>query len=238
MDISKISLSLTHLYLEMARSVFTGIHHPEKKPQDQILAEEGIDPFAGIIFSITTATIIYSYLALEAFVNYHLYQIWETSRIAHGAFEDLKQKKPSWAEKTIPIYRNFYQDYGQFDQFEDLKQTDLNDLGKRIKVICEAFKIRKIHDVDTRLWQQFKELLEKTRHFLVHPFPDPTKFQDMMKTLLWEKKLGEYVQIAQDVIKHFYIETGKEVPEWVEKNTLFLIKGFEYLHKKNCRSKF
>lgn len=234
MDISKLNLGLTQLYLEMARSVFTGVHHPEKKPKKQILAEEGIDPLAGIIFSITTVTVIYSYLALEAFANYHLYKIWENSKIAHKTFENFKQKDPEGGNQMIPTYNNFYKDYGQVDRFEDLKRTDLKDIDKRIKVICEAFKIRKIHDADTRLWQEFKGLLEKARHFLVHPFPDPTKFQDMMKTLLWEKKPGEYVQIAQNIIKHFYMETKQEVPEWVEKNTLFSSKGFNYLHKKNC----
>lgn len=233
MDFSKINLSLTQLYLEMARSIFTGIHPPENKTIDQILAEEGIDPFAGIIFSITSVTVIYSYLALESFTNYHLYKIWETSRKAHEAVEDLKQRDPKVAEKIIPTYDSFYKDYGRFNRFEDLKQTNLKDLDKRIKVICEAYKISKIHDTDTKLWQEFKGLLEKVRHFLVHPFPDPTKFQDMMKTILQEKKLGHYVQIAQDIIKHFYMETGIEVPNWIEKNTLFLIKGFEYLKKNS-----
>jgi hypothetical protein len=234
MDVPQINLSLSHLYLEMARSIFTGIHLPEKKSTKQILDEKGIEPLAGIIFSITSATIIYSYLALEAFANYHLYQIWEYSRKAHDEFEELKQKDTKLEEKMMIAYANFYQDYGKVDKFEDLKETDLKMLDKRIKVICESLKIHKIHDVDAKLWQKFLELLKKARDFLVHPFPDPTKFQDMMKTLLIEKKIGEYIQIAQEIIKHFYKETGKKVPDWVEKNTLFLSKGYEYLDKKNC----
>lgn len=98
-----------------------------------------------------------------------------------------------------------------------------------MKVICEAFKIPKIHEVDAKLWQEFKELLEQARHFLVHPFPDPAKFQNMMNTLLWQRKMGEYTQTTQNVVKHFYNQLGREVPKWVENNTLFLIKGFECL---------
>lgn len=229
MDIAKINLGLTQLYLEMARSVFTGIHHPELKPQEDITTEEEFDPIAGTIFSITTVTIIYSYLTLEAFSNYHLYKIWEHSRRAHKAIEELKQRDPKHTKKIIPSYDQFYQEYGRYDRFEDLKQTDLRELGERMKVICDAFEIPRIHEVDTRLWQEFKGLLEKARQFLVHPFPDPTKFQNVMKTILWEKKIGEYVQTAQNVIKYFYTRSGGEVPKWVDNNTLFLIKGFECL---------
>lgn len=221
MDIDKINLHMTQLYLEMARSVFTGIHHPE------IRAEEEFNAITGTIFSITTVTIIYSYLALEAFSNYHLYTIWGHSKKAHKAIEELKQRDPEHTQKIIPTYDQFYQNYGRYDRFEDLKTTDLRELGKRMKVICDAFKIPRIHEVDPRLWQEFKGLLEKARQFLVHPFPDPTKFQNMMKTILWERKIGEYAQTAQNMIKYFYNQLGQEVPNWVEKNTLFLSKGFE-----------
>ena len=68
----------------------------------------------------------------------------------------------------------------------------------------------------------------------MHPFPDPTEFPKMMDTVLKDTKGGEYVQIAQNIIKHFYKETGAQMPEWVEKNTLFSIKGFKYLYKNNC----
>lgn len=229
MDIAKINLRLTQLYLEMARAVFTEIHHPGIKTQEEIMAEEELDPIAGTIFSVTTVTIIYSYLALEAFSNYHLYQIWEHSRMAHKAMEDLKQRDPEHTKNIKPTYDEFYQEYGKYDRFEDLKRTDLRELGERIKVICEAFKIPKVHEADARLWQKFKELLEDVRHFLVHPFPDPTKFQEMMKTVLWERKMGEYTQTSQNIIKYFYSRLGKEVPKWVESNSLFLIKSFECL---------
>ncbi len=228
-----IYLSLTQLYLEMARAVFTGIHHPEKKPIDKIRSDDGISPITGIIFLATSATIIYSYLALEAFANYHLYEIWKTSKIAHTAIENLRQKNPKSVENVVPTYDSFYQKYGQCDRFKDLKSTDLMELGKRIKVICETLGIRKIHDVDPKLWQSFKELLEKARHFLIHPIPDPSEFEDMMKTILLEKELGEYVQIAQKIITHFYTETGHNTSEWVDKNTLFIIQGFEYIYKKD-----
>lgn len=151
MDISRINLSLTQLYLEVARSVFTGIHHPEKKPKEQVLAEDGVDPLSGIAFSVVSVTVIYSYLALEAFANYHLYRIWEYSQVAHETLEDLKRKDPEVVKNTKPTYDDFYQKYGSIDQFENLKRTDLRDLDKRLKVICEALEIRKVHEVDVTL---------------------------------------------------------------------------------------
>lgn len=53
-----------------------------------------------------------------------------------------------------------------------------------------------------------------------------------MMTLLFKEELGKYIRVAQAIIKHFYAETGKEVPGWVERNTLFSIKGLEYMHKR------
>jgi len=234
MDISKINLDLTQLYLEMARSVFTKVYFAGDRPPELVLLTDGIEPALGIEFALTSVTIIYTYLSLEAFANYYLYFIWEACKAFYEVSECQKQKHPAPNKKMIPPYHSFYQKYGHYDKFEELKKTDLRDLDTRIKVLCEAFEIRKIHEVNVRLWQQFKGLLKQARHFLVHPFPDPTKFPKMMDTLLRDTKGGEYVQIAQDIIKHFYKETRAEMPEWVEKNTLFSIGGFEYLHKKNC----
>lgn len=224
-----ITLNLPHLYLEMARAVFTGIYPRGEKPEEELATESGISSVGGVIFTATSATIIYSYLSIEAFVNYHLYEIWEHSRTAHEAIENLKEENPKAAKNVIPLYDTFYQKYGHYDEFEKLKSTDLGELGKRVNVLCEAIEIRKIHDADPELWQSFQKLLRRVRHFLIHPFPDPTRFHDMMRKILIETKLGEYPEIAQRMIQHFYEEKGESAPGWVGGNTLFRFKGIEYL---------
>lgn len=225
--------NVPQLYLEMARAVFTGVHHPEKKTLEQICDEDGMDPLLGIQFAMVSVTILYNYLAIEAFVNVYIYKIWNESRIIHWAVEDLKQKNLKLTENSKPRYDDFYQKYGKKFPFEKLKETDLRDLAKRIKVVCKEFNIRQIYEVNNKLWQEFIGLLGKVRHYFIHPYPDPTKFEEMMKTILLEQKGGKYLQIAQDIIKHFYVETKRDIPKWVEQNLLFTIKGFEYLYKKD-----
>lgn len=227
--VANIYLNLTQLYLEMARSIFTEIHYPPEKTIQETVAKEGISPSAGLIFAVTSVTIIYSYLALEAFVNYHLYKIWEASRRNYQAL-----KKNNLLKRATPKYFDFYKAYGsRAEKFKDLKKTaDLRDLGKRIKVLCEALNIPKIHEADAGLWEDFKGLLEEARHFLVHPFPDPTEFQETIKTILQKEEPGRYVQVTQNIVKHFYSQTGREIPGWVDENELLRLKGFEYLPHK------
>ena len=226
--------NVPQLYLEMARAVFTGVRHPEKKTLEQICDEDGLDPLLGIQFAMISVTILYSYLAIEAFVNAYLYEIWDQSRIIHMTVEDLRQKNHKLSESFKPRYDDFYQKYGKIEPFEKLKQEkELRDLAERIKLVCKEFNIRQIYEVDNGLWQEFKGLLEKVRHYFTHPYPDPTKFDEMMKTILLEQKGGKYLQISQDIIKHFFVETKRDIPKWVEENLLFTIKGFEYLYKKD-----
>ena len=209
----------------MARSVFTDIRHSGRRSTKKILTEDGIGPVEKIRSAVISVTVIYSYLAIEAFVNYHLYDIWKASIKSHNAFE----KNPQLYKTHKPLYDEFYKKYGHYRKFEKLKDTQLGDLGTRIKEICNSFKIRKISDSNNKLWNEFKELQKEMRNFLIHPFPNPIKFQNTMKTLLYEKNTKNYVQIAQDIIKHFFTEKGQALPEWVEKNKLFRIKCFEYI---------
>ena len=139
----------------MARSIFMGIKPSKDKPVDRILDADEIDPIAGIAFSVSTVAVIYSYLALEAFTNYHLYKIWKDSRKFHAIINNLKQADPKQVENLAPTYDSFYQKYGRHDKFEDLRSTDLRNLNKRIKTICEEFKIPKVHEVNNELWMKF-----------------------------------------------------------------------------------
>jgi hypothetical protein len=217
----------------MARAIYTGIYHLDRKALDEPLTDSDVDPVTGIIFAATSATIIYSYLAVEAFVNYLLFQIWQISPKVHAKIAAIRRENPELG-KNLFGYDRFYQKYGHCREFESLKSTDLRDLGERIKIICKTYNIPQVHEADPQLWQSFKDLLEKARHFLIHPFPDPSKFQDTMKTILWDTGTGEYAQIAQRIIAHIYRERGLKTPAWLEKNTLFTIKGFDYIHEREC----
>ena len=50
-----------------------------------------------------------------------------------------------------------------------------------------------------------------------------------MNKLLMETAAGKYAETAAGVIEHFYLGKNKDVPDWIKKNTVFRIIGFEYL---------
>jgi len=84
-----IHLDPTQCYLEMSRAVFTSI------PAHQFEAESDDDIFTAIIFSLTSVTIIYSYLAIESCINYHLYKIWEKRDTDSKVAKRFRNKKIS-----------------------------------------------------------------------------------------------------------------------------------------------
>lgn len=223
------NLDIPHNYLEMARSVFTGIHEPKeiKKQEDENTKGK---KQAGILFAMTSATVIYSYMAIESFINYWLYKIWEDSRYFHDKIEEINKAKPKL--KSVARFDDLYIKYGKEDNFEQLKNTDIGDLKKRINVVCEQLEIPPIHRKNKKLWNSFNELLSDARHFLIHPFPDPIKFQSFMQKLLMETEAGKYSETASGIIKHFYIEKKEEPPDWIAQNTVFEIIGFGYCHNK------
>lgn len=226
MSKQSFNLDLPHHYLEMARSVFTGIFAPKGKKNVKIDSTNE-QQYAGIIFTMTTATVIYSYMAIESFINYWLYRIWEESRSCHDAIERINKTNP--ALKSVARFDWFYKLYGKEDEFEKLSNTDLSDLKTRLKVVIDGLEIQQIHKTNPQLWSDFNQLLTQARHFLIHPFPDPTKFQETMTKLLMETEAGKYAETAALIIKHFYDEKKEDPPDWVEKNTVFGIAGFESL---------
>jgi len=64
-NVENLQISLAQSYLEIARAMF----------QERNVEEEGsIDPDFTTLFGMLSTVILYSYLAVEAFVNYHFYK--------------------------------------------------------------------------------------------------------------------------------------------------------------------
>jgi len=230
METVKVNLRLTQLYLETARSIFTGIHRTKEDKLGEMSNEE-LDRLSNILFAMASMSVIYSYLAVESFANYHLYKIWTQGKRAQKAFEDIGRKDPKLLVGLRPTYGDFFKKYGHVGKFEDLKTTRLRDLDKRLTEICTAYAIIPIHRKNTRLWQEFKGFLKLTRNFLVHPLPDPAKFNEVSRTLLYEKPSGAYVEIAKQVIGHYYVELKQRTPDWLQQNELFTLRGVNWLSK-------
>ena len=97
-------------------------------------------------------------------------------------------------------------------------------MKEKIKVLCKEFKIPQIYEKDSKLWQEFLELLEKTRDFLVHPNPEEEIFHKYCKQLVnTEKPFLTFPKVASEVIKHFYNFSKINPPNFLENNELFFI---------------
>ncbi len=204
--------NLTQCYLEMARCAFTGVYAGTRKPLTPGGLRRNKNRVAGILFAMTSLTIIYSFLAVEAFVNYQLYQIWRRRR----------------SRRELSAIR-FRERFGDVARFQDLRYSDVRELGERVKTLCYLLGYPMLHDNHPRLWQQFRQLLECARHFLVHPFPDPQRVQSILETILTKTTTGTYVSAAEGVIGHFHSEGHLAPPSWLHANQLMRLKGVELL---------
>jgi len=114
---------------------------------------------------------------------------------------------------------------GHISEFPKLKETELRDLGTRINVLCDNYDIPRIHEDNPHLWQGLNNLLEEARHFIIHPFPDPAKFQEFMKTVQEKQKYRKWARIAEEVIFHFVKNLKERSPPWLKQNQFFAIEG-------------
>ena len=184
---SKITYNVTQCYLEMARAVYTKWRLPIAR---EFSSDRQLKSLVGqFSFLIVSLTVIYSYLAIEAWVNYWLHEIWQQCRVDSG------KKYPAFPQK-----------YRQVNEFTKLKGTELRDLKERIKVLCDSYQVARIDRSNPKLWQDFNDLLEEARHFLIHPFPDPKKFQDCMEMIQQKRGLRKWTKIAEGIISHFIIK--------------------------------
>lgn len=209
----KFTFNLTHCYLEMARAAAGPLpfHHPAAD-LGRFVEAYGHNPIASAVLVVVSVAVIYSYLAIESFVNYQLYRVWETRN------------------ESGPESARFLQILGNKASFDEYRtHSRVRDLGERIKSLCEIKGHRKPHEVIPREWQQFKELAEASRHFLVHPTPGTTEFNAVMKKLLNQSPSGRYPELAVALIAFFYDQSGTERPEWLSKNTLIHLRGIDVL---------
>lgn len=209
----RFSLNLTQCYLEVARAASgpISLQHPSGD-LDQLRETYGSDPIANAIFSIVSISVIYSYLAIEARVNLSLHSVWKQR--AEGIYPARKFLEIFGDEADFAVYRTH-------DRFRELPA--------RFKALCEINGFRQAHDQIPQTWQQFMTLSKKARHFLVHPNPDETVFQDLMSTMLYENKQGIWVRVAEELIGFLYSEAHKTPPAYLEYNELIQIDSVRFL---------
>jgi hypothetical protein len=214
--VMNLTYELTHCYLEVARGAMTAIHHPSLT-RDEFLEAHGPNPLANAIFSAVSITVLYSYLAIESFINYQLYRVWERR---HDGSPEANQLLTS---------------VGDVEDFESLKtHGKIGELGERIKTICEILGYKKPHEEISQVWQEFKELVEVSRHFFQHPYPGKNHFQENVERIFMQTESGKYVQVAEKLIGYLYESGGQTAPEWLSTNTLIGFRGIDMLVGKNA----
>jgi len=227
-------IRISQAYLELARSYVGAIAHSETTDVSNPEQAE-LDNQATTSFAFAALSTIFSYMAIEAFVNYELFKIWQHARIAHDAIEKIQKTNASMP--PVPVYDGFHKKYGHINDFTQLKNSDLVELKERIKVICEANGLPKIHETNSTLWNEFNDLLKETRHALVHPNPDDVVFAKTTQCVFSPDLYKKYPRIASDVIAYFYRAANVKVPDYLERNQLFIVSGIEIIYGSSKTSK-
>lgn len=208
-NVENLQISLAHSYLEIARAVFKERNEEE---------DGSVEADFTTLFGMLSMVILYSYLAVEAFVNYHFYKTYVHSRESQKATDELQKMHPDM--KFDAVFKQFYAEYGT---------TPLNELRpelkNKIKSLCNAFEIPQVYDKQPRLWQDYNDILKPGRDFIVHAVPDPTIAQESMQKIL-TIPAGKYVEIAVGIIEYFYDECKRTKPTWLYSNQLFRFQAF------------
>lgn len=205
----KFTYNLTQNYLEVARAALAPIHGKipagsETPPPSSALASA--------IFSVMSLTIVYSFLALESFLNSQLYRLWE--RRHDGS----------------PEGNRFLAALGDEPDFVRLKTNSaVREVPERLKTLCKLLAYRPPHEAIPRTWNQLHQLVEASRHFVIHPYPDQEYFSKNMRRILLETESGAYVRVVEEVLTFLYQSSAKPVPSWVTKNELLEIERIKLL---------
>lgn len=109
---------LTQDYLELARAALTQIHGRVPAGEDEPVLPLSVE-LANAVFSVVSITIVYSFLALESFLNYQLFRLWARR---HDDSEEAKR---------------FLSELGDISEFVRLKNNDkVREIPARLKTLC------------------------------------------------------------------------------------------------------
>ena len=197
------SIHLTRAYLEVARAI--------AGPLELIERGEDESQFRNALTALVSITVVYSYLAVEAWVNNRLYEVWSMRR------------------EPLPIPKCFLEELGDEDDFASYKRhPKVAELKDRIKTLCRILGWKAPHTEIPATWNRFNDLSKKARHFMVHPYPDQEFFHEIVDRMLTEP-LGQWVDTASEVFGFFFRQSGVEPPHWVVRSTLLRVPRVEVL---------
>ena len=191
-------------YMDMARSMLGKIRYYDGADTSSL---EFLETYENCRFAVMSVSIVFAYQAVEAECNALLHVIC------------------SQVNTSTPPYRRLMEKCGEAPLFKKIKKN--KSLGDKIKILCHCLNIKHPSEVDPTNWLRFKQITEAMRHFIIHP--DPERFEAECSKMKEKIKPGSYIAVAENIIRHFFVEVGEQVPAWVETPTFFKCRGFELL---------
>ena len=162
----EVKIKLSQIYLEIARSfIYSSVR--SRSFDDLLKDEEFKHDQSTFIFGMASVTTLYSYMAIESFINYGLYDLWKHSRSAKKSIDEANQLYPNL--NAIPIHKDFYDKYGKLDDFAEIRKTKLKELKERVKVLCKEFNYPQIQRSQSTIMVRFYWTVRKCATFFSSP---------------------------------------------------------------------
>jgi hypothetical protein len=222
----EINLHFDQAFLETARSVQQISFVSDPKRVGEIPGMTDCDARGALALSLSSISIIYSFLAVENFINCQLHSLWVKSRERSVS---TNAKRAPFGPTGTELLDKFYGEFGREDDFERLKnRSEIRELAERIKTVCRYLGLKQIYEVDPALWHNFITLMADSRHFLTHAYPDPELVQRQSDQVLQKNPPETYSDTAASIIRHFYVQKGSTPPTWLDKNEIFRFTCVEF----------
>ncbi len=185
--------------------------------------------------------ILYSYMALDTFINTYLHMAWNWSKRFYEIDKPDVEKHtngtlmPKWTSDE-PSLRKYYEKYvTQYESFEDYTRRGETNLIHRLKRVCKVFGIKPYGELNGENLAKIKRLRSEQRHFLVHL--DHSNFGEGIKNIMSNKDVIDAPEIVIHFMKYFLNERGVPIPDYMNHKTLLDIKDFGVYFVKEDKSK-
>jgi hypothetical protein len=186
----------------------------------EIKNEDNISAKAGTSYAIAALSCVFSYAAIEAFVNMGIFQHLKKA-------EELNHKNLRGECEISEFDKKLSIENPTKESIEGIISGKTT--SEKLKFLCHLSGLKRIHDADPKLWQEFMGLLKEFRDYVIHPKPFPKESGGKIGGLLIRNKLGSYNSIASRVIRYFYLNLPDLVPEWIENNQYLKLNGVTIL---------
>lgn len=189
-------------YLEVARSFFNAITQGQDGEET---TELKMPP--NVMWGLVATSYSMSYASIVAFVNSQFRRFWDDGT--------LKEKYPN-AESLNALL------------------TDKNSLGSlrtALKVFCDCTGKERISEANPILWNELIQIVEKNRHYVIHPKASNEDVEVFFEQTMKEKTWSFAPRVASEIIGYFYEDIDAERNDWLRQNQEFSFPALK-LHKE------